>query len=208
MKKQIIPSIIAKNQKELDKRFNKVKNLSTKFHLDIMDGKFVKNKSLMFDFKLPKKKQYEAHLMIKSPETWIKKNSQKVNFIIFHYESSKNPKTIIKLLKQKNKKIGISINPKTSINKIKPYLPQIDKVLIMTVYPGKYGAKFLNKMIIKIKQLRKLKPKLNFQVDGGINENTIKKVNKAGADIFVSGSYLQKSIDNKQAFLKLKSLIK
>ena len=68
MKPRIIPALIAKSQKEFDERFSKIKNLSNTFHLDVMDGKFVKNRSLMFNFKLPKNKKYVAHLMIKNPE--------------------------------------------------------------------------------------------------------------------------------------------
>ena len=93
--KQIIPSLIATSQKELDKRFNKVKKHFKIFHLDIMDGKFVKNKSLFFDFKLPRGKlKYRAHLMVKNPKKWIKENWKKVDLIIFHIKSCKNDKEI------------------------------------------------------------------------------------------------------------------
>jgi len=85
--KKIISSIIANSQKELNKRIIKVKNYSNWLQLDVMDGKFVKNNSLMFDFKLPKTKcKYEVHLMIKYPELWIKKNWKKAGVIIFHID--------------------------------------------------------------------------------------------------------------------------
>ena len=89
--KKVVPSLIANTQKELEKRFDKVKNYSKVFHLDIMDGKLVKNKSLFFDFILPKKRfKYEAHLMISNPLGWVKKNWKKSDLIIFHIESLKN----------------------------------------------------------------------------------------------------------------------
>ena len=190
----IIPSIIAKNQKEFNKRFEKVKSFST-FHLDIMDGKFVKNKSLTFNFKLPKNKKFEAHLMVKNPKTWIKKHGKKVNSIIVHYESN----NIENLL---NKKVSLAINPKTSIDEIKPLLKKTNKILVMTVTPGKYGSKFLTSTLKKIKELKKLKKTI--EVDGSINPKTIKKVKKAGATKFVIGSYLQRTKNLKEAVKKLK----
>ncbi|MAF50658.1 MAG: hypothetical protein CMH64_01070 [Nanoarchaeota archaeon] len=190
----IIPSIIAKNQKEFNKRFEKVKSFST-FHLDIMDGKFVKNKSLNFNFKLPKNKKFEAHLMVKNPKTWIKKHGKKVNSIIVHYESN----NIEKLL---NKKTSLAINPKTSIEEITPLLKKTNKILVMTVTPGKYGSKFLSSTLKKIKELKKLKKTI--EVDGSINPSTIKRVKNSGATKFVIGSYLQESKDVKIAIKKLK----
>jgi len=199
MKKTVIPALIARNQKELDKRFDNVKKHFKTFQLDIMDGKFVKNKSLMFNFKLLKRKKYEAHLMVNSPEPWIRKNWKKVDTIIFHIESTKNPSDVIKLIKSKRKKVGIALNPRSSVKKLVPCLNSINMVLVMTVNPGKYGSKFLPITLKKVKEIRKLKPKLNIEVDGGISDNTILRVSKAGANSFVSGSYLQKSEDVKKA---------
>ena len=207
MKTKVIASIIAKNQKELNERLKKTAPVRN-FQLDVMDGKFVKNKSLMFDFKLPKVKgNYEAHLMIKNPELWIKKNAIKVNTIIFHYEAVKDVGKTIKLIKSKKKRVGIAINPNTSIEKIKPYLDQVYLILIMTVHPGKYGAKFVLSTLKKIKQLRKMKRKLNIEVDGSINDKTVIRVIKAGANMFVSGSYLQKSKNIKDSVAKLKKAL-
>lgn len=203
MIRRIIPAIIAKNQRELDKRIKKVSKHTKFFQLDVMDGKFVKNKSLMFDFKVPKG-NYEAHLMVKNPEEWIEKHGKKVNTIIFHFESSKNHKEIMSLIRKKKKKVGISINPRTSITKLKPFLKQIDMVLVMTVNPGKYGSKFLPNALRKVRALRKSNPKLNIEVDGGISDKTISLASKSGANSFVSGSYLQKSKDVKKSFEMLK----
>jgi len=208
MKKQIIPALIAKNQKELNKRFGKVKSLSNVFHLDIMDGKFVKNKSLMFDFKLPRNKKYVAHLMIKNPENWINKNWRKADTIIFHFEATKNPESIIKLIKSKRRKVGLALNPKTQVNGVGSHLKSVNIILIMTVNPGRYGAKFLPKTLKKIRELRKLKPNLSIFVDGGINPKTIRSMSRAGASTFVSGSYLQKAGSPEKAIKELARLSK
>ena len=203
---KIIPSIIAKNQKELNKRLNKVEKLSDVFQLDVMDSKFVKNKSIFFSFKLPKSK-YEAHLMIKDPETWIKANYKRVNTIIFHVETTKNPLKIIRLIKSKMKKVGIAINPKTSINKIKPFLSQVDLILVMTVIPGKYGSKFQKSTLNKIKQIRELNKIIDIEVDGHEDPETIRLTKEAGANNFVVGSYLQNSKRIKEDYKILLKLI-
>ncbi|MBI2107469.1 ribulose-phosphate 3-epimerase [Candidatus Woesearchaeota archaeon] len=207
MKIQIIPSIIAKSQKELNKRIKRISRHAKLLQLDIMDGKFVKNNSINFDFRLFKKYKYEAHLMVNNPEEWIKKNSKKVNTIIFHIESTKKPNELINLIKMKNKKVGIALNPNTKIKKIKLYLDDINKVLVMTANPGKYGSKFLPSALKKVSLLRKIKPNLDIEVDGGINPKTIERAFKAGANNFISGSYLQKSRNQKKAVNKLQNII-
>ncbi|MEE9525837.1 MAG: ribulose-phosphate 3-epimerase [Candidatus Woesearchaeota archaeon] len=188
--KLIIPSIIAKSQSELDRRIKKVKSQKI-IQLDVMDGKFVKNKSFQFDFKLPKAK-YEAQLMVKDPESWINQHGKKVNIIIFHIESTKQPKKIINQIKKLKKKVGIALNPRTPLKKIKPYLKYADMILFMTVYPGSYGAKFQEFTLKRIKELRKIS-KIQIEVDGGISPKTIKQAAEAGANRFVVGSYLQKT---------------
>ncbi len=207
MKKEIIAAIIAKSQQELEQRINKVKGIAKFMHLDVMDGKFVPTHSLDFNFKLPKAR-YEAHLMMYHPERWIKKNADKVDTIIFHTEETNNPEEIIKLIKNEQKKVGIALNPETHVERIKEKIKEIDKVIIMTVHPGKYGSKFLPQTLKKIKALRKSYPKLDIEVDGGINPDTIKKAHDAGANIFVVGSYLQNSGNPKEAVKKLKDIIK
>jgi ribulose-phosphate 3-epimerase len=205
LKKEIIPAIIAKNQKEFEENIKKVAGFVNIIQLDFMDNKFVLNNSIDFDFKIPKTNcKFEAHLMIENPEEWIEKNYKKVDIILVHFESAKQPKKIIDLVKNKNKKIGFVLNPETSIEKIKKYLDEIDQVLIMTVNPGFYGSPFLPYMIEKIKDLRKLKPYLNIEVDGGITPETISSADRAGANLFVSGSFIVKSEDIKQAINKLK----
>ncbi|MEK6898183.1 MAG: ribulose-phosphate 3-epimerase [Nanoarchaeota archaeon] len=194
--RKIIPSLIAKSQRELNQRFAKVGKHFGVFQLDIMDGRFVKNKSFMFNFKLPKNKKYEAHLMIENPLKWIEKNWKKADVIIFHIESCKSHEEvaeILEFLKSKKKKIGIAINPETNAREILQYKDAVNKILVLTVHPGKYGSRFIPQTLKKIKEIRKMKRKIAIEVDGGINEETIRYATNAGADFFVVGSYLQKS---------------
>jgi ribulose-phosphate 3-epimerase len=205
IRKEVIPAIIAKNQEELNDRLSKVLEFVKIVQLDIMDNKFVPNTSLFFDFKLPKSDCfYEAHLMIKDPEDWIKKNHQKVDMILVHYESDVDCKKVIKLTKEKNKKIGFVLNPETPIENLSSFIDDIDQVLIMTVNPGFYGSPFLSEMMEKVSKLRQMKPNLDIEVDGGITDKTISIVDKAGANLFVSGSFIVKSDDVKGAINKLK----
>jgi ribulose-phosphate 3-epimerase len=206
---KIIPAIIAKNQKELDERILKVKDFVDIIQLDFMDGRFVPNNSIDFDFKLPKTDcVFEAHLMINNPKEWVENNYMKVDMVLVHFESCDNPASIIDLVKNKGKRFGFVLNPETPVQKIEEYLDDIDQVLIMTVNPGFYGSPFLPETMEKIKKLRKLRSDLDIEVDGGITDKTIHLVFEAGANMFVSGSYIVKSDDVQTAIDNLKNEVK
>jgi len=199
--KSIIPAIIAKNQYEFEERFEKVKSASL-IHLDVMDGKFVKNQSLNFPFKLPReKREFQAHLMMRNPIPWIEKNYRKVDMIIFHIESYKKYSQIrqtIDLIRKNKKKVGIAINPLTPVKAIIPHLRSINLVLIMTVIPGRYGSRFLASSLRKANRIRNENGKIKIEIDGGINDKTLVKARRYG-DAFVSGSYLQSAENSKEA---------
>ncbi|MFH1376888.1 MAG: ribulose-phosphate 3-epimerase [Candidatus Woesearchaeota archaeon] len=207
MNYQIIPAIIAKNQKELNVRIVKVYRYFKTIQLDVMDGIFVKNKSLIFNFRLPRNKKYEAHLMVKNPISWIKKYDNNVQRIVVHVESE-NVEKALNLIKSMKKQAGIAINPKTPLNKYLKFLKKINYVTILAVNPGKYGSKFIPSALKKIKEIKKINPKINIEVDGGLGDKNIKQAKKAGANLFISGSYLQNSKDIESSIKKLKSLIK
>lgn len=204
----IVPALITNSQKELDEMIDKVKDYVERVQLDVMDGTFVPTTSLFFDLKLRPLVKYEAHLMIEYPEEWIKNNIDKADIFLPHFEALKDPEEIIDFVREKNKEIGFAINPKTPISDIVPYLDKLDMVLIMTVDPGFYGSKFIPGVLPKIKELRLLKPNLDIEVDGGIAPGTIELVKKAGANIFVSGSFIFRSNNAKQAIEKLEELSK
>jgi ribulose-phosphate 3-epimerase len=207
-RKIIIPAIIAKTQKELNEHLSKVKDFSELVQLDIMDGAFVPNSSLDFDFDVSGSNiGFEAHLMINNPMEWIEKNWGKVHTILVHFESCKNPEDVIRFVKDKGKNIGFVLTPETQIHNVKNYLDDIDQLLIMTVNPGFYGSKFLPETISKISEARRLKPYLDIEVDGGVTPDTIKLVHDAGANMFVSGSYIIKSDDVEEAIDTLRNLI-
>lgn len=212
MKAEIIPAVIAKSQGELEQRINLVKDFVGRIQLDVMDGIFVANESLNFNFKLPKTDcEFEAHLMVDNPDNWVKRNWQKVDIVLIPIESCEKPKEFIKFFKNPStrlgaRKIGFALNPETSLEAIENYLDEINQVLIMTVNPGFYGAKFLPETLEKVRELRKLKPKMDIEVDGGINPETIKMAFEAGANLFISGSYIINSQNPKEAIEILQKL--
>lgn len=186
---------IKENTKE---NIKKLDNLNIDFfHIDIMDGKFVKNKTWEYEeidklIKTTKHKK-DIHLMVNDIKKYVDEFS-KMNpeIITFHYEATNNPLEIINYIKNKEIKVGISIKPETKIEKIEKYLDQVDLVLVMSVEPGAGGQKFMDEATSKIDKLYKKRKekKLNYliEVDGGINNETKLKVQNA--DILVVGSYI------------------
>ena len=126
----IFPSIVAKNQEELDNLLKKLVGVAKTLHLDIADGKAVPNRSLSFPFRLSSRFSYNAHLMIKYPEEWIRKHGQKVNVCIAQFEEIKNHIKYIAWMRKKRKKIAFSLNPETDVSKIRTYLKYCDYILI------------------------------------------------------------------------------
>ena len=181
-------------------------------HIDIMDGYFVeKNTENLFDMKAICKyanKKIDVHLMVKKPKIFIS-NFLKYNpdIISFHIESEENISENISLIKSHGIKCGIAINPETDIHTLNNYVKNIDVILIMSVVPGKGGQKFINSTFKKIKlikeKLLKINPKIKLEIDGGVNNLNSKSLNKSGADILVSGSYLINQKNIKKASISL-----
>ena len=168
------------------------------YHLDVMDGLFVKNQTVDYTYleqlKMSSVLLFDVHLMVQYPTKVISKYAKYgANILTVHYEAFANDKLFIKTLK-KIKKLGmmagIAIDLETKVETIEPFLKYCDLVLVMTVKAGKGGQKFSEDAIKKIKKIRKLYPNILIEVDGGINDETGAKSVRAGADILVSGSYI------------------
>jgi ribulose-phosphate 3-epimerase len=148
--------------------------------------------------------------MVNNPIKWIKKHGKKVDIILLHIESFSNKSEIyqaIEIVRKMNKKVGLCINPETPAKKLVPFLNIIDQVLFMTVHPGRYGAKFLPTTLKKVKEIRSINPYIDLEVDGGITSKTIGIAMRAGANKFVSGSYLIKSKSIKKAINTLRLIV-
>lgn len=180
-------------------------------HLDIMDGKFVCNKT--WDIEEIKNiisntnKPLDVHLMVEDLDKYINDYVKlQPKYITFHLEATEDVSKYISILKQNNINVGLSIKPNTDVSSIEPWLPFVDLVLVMSVEPGMGGQKFMDNSLEKIRKLKDIKIINNYkyvtQVDGGINNETVSSVRDAGVDIVVSGSYIindknyQYNIDN------------
>jgi len=203
MKKiQISPSILSADFSQLGKEIKKLEEGGADLiHVDVMDGHFVPNltigppviKALRNYTKLP----FDVHLMISPVHKYIKNFAEAGSDIItIHPEATENLKESIILIKELNKKVGVSLNPNTEINIIESELNNIDLILVMSVFPGFGGQKFIPKTIKKIENLKEIKDKNNYsfdiEVDGGINFSNSKEVINAGANILVSGTTIFK----------------
>ena len=191
------------------------------FHIDVMDGKFVKNntsavmKENALTLKHISQTLLDVHLMVEDIDYYINEYLDlKPKYITFHYEVDKNKEKIIEKIKYIQKygsMAGISIKPNTEVKEILDILPYISLILVMSVEPGEGGQEFMESSIVKIKELREYIDKNNLEVqievDGGINNETIKLIKEAGADIAVVGSYLVKSDDYKETVKKLKQKV-
>jgi ribulose-phosphate 3-epimerase len=207
MQKQIIPTILVQTFKEVEEKIRLVENYVDWIQIDIMDGVFVKNITWsnpddLKDFKT--KAKIEAHLMVENPEEVIDQWLQVADRIIVHFESKiANLNALIKNIHNNGKQIGLAINPETDHEVVKPFLNELDLVLLMTVSPGDGGQQFDESVLNKIQALQKIWPNGSIEVDGGINDQNIKKIAEAGADIFNIGTYIYNSQDVKQAIRQL-----
>lgn len=166
-------------------------------HVDIMDGKFVKNKTMPFSemkniYKYTSKR-LEVHLMVENPSKYIPQYAElNTECIMFHIESGEDIIKNLELIKSFSIKCGLAINPDTKVNELIPYLPYLDQILVMSVYPGEGGQEFIKESENRIKEIRELINSYNLDilidVDGGICDTVLDKVEDA--DILTAGSYI------------------
>ncbi len=213
MKIKIAPSIIAGDFSDLKKTIRKIeKSNSDLIHVDVMDGTFVPNitfgpmivEAIRKLTKLP----LDIHLMIVEPIRYIRRFKNSVPYLIsFHVEATEKVKETIEEIHHFTR-AGIAINPETPLEKILPYIKNIESILVMTVNPGFSGQKFIESASLKIKELKELKEreKLNFEiaVDGGLNKENIDYVINLGAEVLCIGSFFFKEKRIKEFIKKLK----
>lgn len=199
----IIPAILADSFEEFKNKLTKVENCVSMAQIDVMDGKFVPEKS----FADPEKIKtiltpcdYELHLMVCDPEKEIKRwlDFDKVRKIIFHFETTKNHEELIAEIKNAGKKVGLAINPETSAEKIRSWITKIDTVLMMGVEPGKSGRSLRSETFDKIRKIRNLDKDIEIEVDGGVNSENAPLLVEAGANVLVAGSFIFNSKNSVQ----------
>lgn len=189
------PSILAADFGMLADQIKRAENAGAKWlHIDVMDGHFVPNIS----FAMPVIKSirkytdmfFDVHLMITPPEKYIDDFiNAGADGVTFHIEATENPDKCIELIRNRGKRVGISINPNTPVSAIEKYLDKVDMVLVMSVEPGYGGQKYIESVNEKISYIReKMGSDFDIEVDGGINADNIDMVLQAGANIIVAGT--------------------
>ncbi|QGX44499.1 ribulose-phosphate 3-epimerase [Streptococcus equinus] len=202
---KIAPSILAADYANFASELKRIEETSAEYvHIDIMDGQFVPNITFGADVVASMRKHsklvFDCHLMVVNPERFVDAFAHAgADIMTIHAESTLHIHGALQRIKKAGMKAGVVINPGTPVSAIEPVLSLVDQVLIMTVNPGFGGQAFIPEMLEKVEKVAKIRDEKGYdfdiEVDGGVDNKTIKACYQAGANVFVAGSYLFKATD-------------
>ena len=207
MKKVMIaPSILSADFAKMGEEVRKMEVCGADIiHYDVMDGVFVNNITfglkMLEDIRPYTKLPIDAHLMIVNPEKYVERLAKAgADIITVHYEACKdNLKEVLELIRSTGVKCGAVINPDTPVDAIKDVIPLCDMVLLMSVFPGFGGQKFIPSVLDKVKEVRAIidasGKEIDLEIDGGITAENVAEVKAAGANVIVAGSAVFKAPD-------------
>ncbi len=216
MKIKIVPTLLTHSFTEFKTKLQSIGKYFSLVQIDVMDNKFVKNKTF-YDLEKIKslksyKGNYELHLMVLDPFKIIKKwqSFKKVKKVVFHYEAVKDVKKILALIKylKKNKiKVGLALNPGTKLEKVEIFLPYLDCAFLMGVKPGWGGQSLDPATLKKARIIRKMYPKLDIEIDGGVTLKNFRQIIDSGVNIVAAGTLFFKSDNIKNTIKELKKIL-
>lgn len=189
--KKVVPSILTEDQRALESMVREAESFASYIQFDIMDGHFVPSRSITDRdlMAIPIKFSWEAHLMVECPEDYFDNFSKAgAKKVIFHYEATSSPQSVISRARGLGLEVGLAINPETGVPDFLPLVDEVNSVLLLTVNPGFYGSRFIPEVLDKVAELRKNRPDLEIGLDGGIKKGNIVEVVRSGADVFYVGS--------------------
>ncbi|RMF06005.1 ribulose-phosphate 3-epimerase [Candidatus Woesearchaeota archaeon] len=207
-KLKVSVSILSADFSKLQSEIDRVSNADM-LHIDVMDSHFVPELTFgpVVIKNLATKLPFDVHLMVTNPEKHIEPFAQAgADAITFHAEAVADIKKVIDKIHAAGLKAGVALNPDTPLDPIEEHLESIDRVLIMSVFPGYAGQKFIPDVVPKIKALR-ARYNGEIAVDGGINSETGKIVAEAGADILVAASFVYKNPEPAKAVEELRNCL-
>ena len=213
---KIAPSILSA---DFSKMGEEVKSLETcgadVVHCDVMDGVFVNNITfgikMVEDLRKITSLPLDCHLMIVHPEKYVERFAKAgADMITVHWEACQdNLKEVLELIKSTGVKCGAVINPDTPVEKIKDVIPMCDMVLVMSVFPGFGGQKFIPEALDKLRQVKAIisacGKEIDLEIDGGVTEENVQAIKDAGANVIVAGSTVFKAKDRAEMIQKLKN---
>lgn len=199
---QIAPSMLAADFLHLEKDVEMVNNYADLFHLDIMDGVFVPNLSYGFPvveaIASMAKKPLDVHLMIVHPENYVKRFAEiGAGMISFHLNATENPDAVLATIRESGAKAGLVINPDIPVESLYPHLKNCDYILLMSVFAGFGGQKFIEDTYQRVRTLKaeidRQGLSIPIEVDGGVSASNAAALVEAGAEILVAGSAVFKA---------------
>ena len=206
---QVVPAILTDDPKALETMVRQAETFTTWVQFDIIDGQFVPSRSITYEHlaNLPMKLSWEAHLMVKNPEDYLEGFRQAgAQRVAFHYESTHSPREVISLARGLGLGVSVAINPDTLISAILPLIGEVDSVLFLSVYPGFYSQEFIPEVLGKVAEFRIACPGVEIGIDGGIRENNIANVARAGVDVIYVGSAIFSQEQPGESFRRLVTL--
>ena len=213
MTKIISPSILAADFGNLQAMCEMINRSRAKWvHIDVMDGVFVPNISFGFPVleavKRHCRKLIDVHIMIVQPEKYVKRFAQAgAEMLTFHYEAAENPQQIIDLIRAEGIKVGITVNPDVPVSVLAPYIDKVDMVLLMSVFAGYGGQKFMEETYARVDELKALidskNPDCLIEIDGGVNLENAPQLFQHGANVLVAGSTVFNAPDPEKMIVEL-----